>query len=133
MKAVLCIGVAMVLATCPTASADALYRCSAKSVQSLQDDGTLAPFPTNFWLEHWSNFLIDTTTGLLRRSKAAPEQLAVIQRGSGQNDFVASPRATPVSAATDVLRVRAWDRKPQVTFYALNLSMIVAGSCEAVQ
>lgn len=133
MKAGLYVCVAMGLSIAPANAAEALYRCSAKSALTLQDDGTLASFPTDIWLNHWSNFLIDTTTGLLRRSKAAPEQLAVIQRGSGENDFVASPRATPVSAATDVLRVRAWDRKPQVTFYALNLSMIVAGTCEAVQ
>ncbi|WP_156410493.1 hypothetical protein [Bosea sp. Root381] len=91
------------------------------------------PFQNNFWADYWSNFLIDTATGLLRRGAAKPEQLAIVQKGSGEYDFVASPLATAVSASTDVLRVRAWNSNPQVTFYAFGLSMVVTGTCTTVK
>ncbi len=121
------------LAAMPALATEALYKCNAKSVLQLANNGTLAPPDTDYWKEYWSDFLVDTVTGVLRRRAQPPERLAIIQKGSGQNDFIAAPQATLISAATDVIRVRAWDRKPGVTFYAFHLSRVVSGMCVVVE
>lgn len=108
---------------------EALYKCTAQSVLELANNGTLTPPNTDHWKGYWSDFLIDTATGVLRRRGQPPERLSIIQKGSSQNDFIAAPQATLVSAATDVIRVRAWDRRPGVTFYAFHLSRAVSGMC----
>lgn len=132
-KTMFACGAALLLGATPATAAGEIYRCSARNVSGYEDDGTLGKFPNNFWTDHWTNILVDTTSGILRRSKGEVERWAVIQKGGGGFDFVAAPQADLVSASTDVLRVRAWDNKPGVTFIYFGLSMIVTGVCEPVR
>ena len=121
----------ILLASFPAAAGE-LYRCSAKDVVRVEDDGTVGRYKNDFWRDHWTNFLIDTDSGAIRRQAAEIEKWTVIQKGGDANDFVASRVPGLVSASTDLIRVRAWAEKPAVTFIAFSLSMMVAGVCEAV-
>lgn len=133
MRSVILAMVSAGLAVSSASATDALYRCSAKTVLTTKDDGTLGPYENSFWTDYWTNVLVDTATGVLRYGTAKPEQMVIVQRGSGTDDFVATPRNTPVSASMEVLRVRAWDGKPMVTFYAFSLSTVVTGTCTIVR
>ncbi|TXN46304.1 hypothetical protein [Methylobacterium sp. WL7] len=124
---------AITLLASHSAVAGELYRCSAKDVVRVEDDGTVGRYPNNFWRDHWAGFLVDTDSGTIRRQAAEIEKWTVIQKGGTANDFVASRLPGLVSASTDLIRVRAWAEKPAITFIVFSLSMMVTGVCEAVQ
>jgi hypothetical protein len=117
-----------------TASAEGeLYRCSAKEVVRADDEGGIARYQNNVWADHWSGILVDTATGVIRRSDGEREQWTIVQRGSPENDWVATPAGTLVSASTDLVRIRAWQEKPRVTFIAFAFSTFVTGTCEVAR
>jgi hypothetical protein len=126
--------IAVALLSSSVFASDGLYRCSGKTMLMLQDDGTLGPIPNAYHRDWLSNFLIDTATGVLRRATGTPEHLAIIQKQvSGQWDFVASPRATPLSASIEVLRLRSWGEGRPTQFYFFRFSTVVTGTCELVR
>jgi len=64
----------------------------------------------------------------------------VIQKGSGENDYVFAPDALVLDAytfaagaATDFIRVRAWKENPTVRFLVFGLSSLASGPCEVVR
>jgi hypothetical protein len=100
----------LLLGATPAIAAGELYRCSARDVVQYKDDGTIGKFEKtadDFWLKHWTNFLVDTATGLIGKGSGMLDQWFVTQKGGSANDFVASPGPGPLSAETNVLRVRA--------------------------
>lgn len=133
MRTVFACVTALLLAASTVRAENALYRCSAKTVLDTKDDGTLAPYGNNFWTDYWTDVLIDTATAVVRRGKAQPERWVVVQKGSATNDFVAVIEPTLVSATNDVLRVRAWAEKQQVTFLYYSFSHVVSGTCTVVR
>ena len=116
----------------PATADGKLHRCSARDIVRLTDDGTLGQYENNFFRDEWTDVAIHTAIGALRRRNGSLEQWAVLQRGFGVNDFVASPHANLVSASTDLIPVRAWNDEPKVTFLYFGLSMLIAGVCEPI-
>jgi hypothetical protein len=65
----------------------------------------------------------------------------IVQDGSNENDHVLVQRSDyprnvkrmAADAATDFIRIRAWDRKPQSTFMAFSLSTLVTGTCDILR
>jgi len=81
----------------------------------------------------WTGVLINTSTGLIGRNDGSAERWAVIQEGSPDGDFVASPDRNLVSGSTQVLRIQTWAEKHRVTFLYFGLSMFVTGVCDEVR
>jgi hypothetical protein len=135
------LGAVLFLGATPAIAEGELYRCSARNVSTFADDGTLGQFNNDFWTKHWTDVLVDTATGLIRwsghgLSAGFSAQWVVIQKGSSNGDFVASPHANLRSVSTDVLRIRTWSIDPSVhdvRFIVFGLSMIVTGLCEPVR
>ena len=67
----------------------------------------------------------------------------VIQEGSGANDYVlnlasdvlarADPYMYAAMAATDFIRVRAWEGNPTVRFMVFGSDEFASGPCEVVR
>jgi hypothetical protein len=129
MNAARVVLVALALTASPAVAGN-LYRCSARDIVRVEDDGTLGRPTTSVWLDRYKGFFVDTDTGLYRGGDGSLEEWVVIQRETASNDFVASPHPTLVSASTDLLRIRAWAEKPRATFMAFGLSTFVTGTCE---
>jgi hypothetical protein len=118
------------------------YRCAAKDVVSLQDNGTLGKDAvTEAHRKRIDGILIDTLTGAITYPDGSREVWSVIRKGSDANDYVLMPRSfyqqdakeAAVTAATDFIRVRAWSREPQVKFMVFALSILLTGTCEIVR
>jgi len=118
------------------ASAGSLYRCSAVDYVTFADDGTFGRYPSDYWKIYWTNVLIDTDSGIVRRKGHEPEHWNIVQQGSPDYDFVAYFGTTlPPHLAfgkADILGVRAWKTQTQVTFMVLTLTMIVTGRCDRI-
>jgi hypothetical protein len=110
-----------------------LFRCSAKDVIRLTEGGTVGRFGNDSFQRDWTGVLINTSTGLIGRNDGSAERWAVIQEGSPDSDFVASPDRNLVSASTQVLRIQTWAEKHRVTFLYFGLSMFVTGVCDEVR
>ncbi|MBQ0819482.1 hypothetical protein KBI52_04495 [Microvirga sp. HBU67558] len=118
----------------PTQAAEGeLYRCSARDVVTMTDDGVVDRFKNDFWKNWWTDILVDTATGMLRWKDGTAQQWVVLQQGSNADDFVMTPVKNFRSASTHVLRVRAWAEKSAVTFLIYDLSTLVTGRCESVR
>lgn len=117
------------------ADAQALYRCSAKQVMNFEDDGTLGQPKKDFFLNWWTNVLIDTASGVVRRPNSPQplERWTVLQRGNDEYDFVATDQPQRDQAPNDLLRVRNWRTSPQPMFIMMGLSFVVTGTCAAVK
>jgi hypothetical protein len=90
-----------------------LYRCSALDAADARDDGTIIRPEKNWDRDYmWSNFLIDTISGLIRWTDGTHQKWVVVQRGSAATDFVATPYANTVSASMDLIRVSGVGREP---------------------
>jgi hypothetical protein len=113
-------------------AAGEIYRCMPLDLLHLTDEGTLGRYPDDSaFRDFYSGMLVDTTTGAVRnRSKVT--QWRVVQRGSEENDFVAVLGSGDASSATDFIRIRAWKTQPKVTFLVFSLSLIVTGTCAAL-
>lgn len=117
----------------PAIATSKLYRCSAKDVVVLNDDGTVGRYGNDFWKQHWTGIVVDTATAMLRRSDGTIERWTTLQQGSQAYDWVASPGKDLVSASTDLIRIRDWKESTHVTFLHFGLSKFVTGTCEILK
>src|SRR5215208_1214589 len=121
------------LSTMGFANDGPLFRCSAKDVMRLTEEGTVGRFGNDSFQRDWTGVLINTSTGLIGRYDGSAERWVILQEGSPDRDFVASPDRNLVSASTQVLRIQTWAEKHRVTFIYFGLSMFVTGVCDEVR
>ena len=132
------------LATAASAQADKSakgYRCAAKDAVRLQDDGSLGKDLAEVERNRFDGVVIDTLTGAISYADGKREIWEIVQDGGSENDHVLVQRSDyprnvkrmAADAATDFIRIRAWDRKPQSTFMAFALSTLVTGTCDILR
>jgi len=118
------------------------YRCAANDAVDLLDNGRLGKDGVaEFKRKRLDGVIIDTLTGAITYASGSREIWDVVQEGSSINDHVLIPsslfptdiKETAARAATDLIRIREWDEKPQVTFMAFELSTLVTGTCDIVR
>jgi hypothetical protein len=132
------------LACCSAASAQEhkTYRCKVADVVRLAEDGRLRTDdnPRTMMRSLYDGAIIDTLTGAVTSRDGARMVWKVIQKGSGEDDYVFAPDALVLDAytfaagaATDFIRVRAWKENPTVRFLVFGLSSLASGPCEVVR
>ena len=127
----------------------ATYRCSVKDVVLLEDNGQLGKAAGNF-PKMMDGIIIDTLTGAVtfpfyEGSGDSRQVWRIIQNGNAKNDYVlvrktlnwertvANIDNIATDAATEFIRIRAWNELPQVTFISFDLSTLWSGTCEVVR
>jgi hypothetical protein len=136
---VLC-AVGFVFVAGPAFAGHATYRCSVKDVVRLLDNGQLGEAEEHYRRDI-DGFIVDTLTGAISYSIGIRDIWRIVQNGGVANDYVLVPTSAfsddvisaGRAAATDFLRIRAWNTKPQVTFIRFGLSVLWTGTCEIVR
>lgn len=118
---------AMVLSGSTIAVSQELYRCEIADAFAIENGKFRKNAVSEFWRNAHNPIIVDTKSGVVRKGELTAQEWVILQRESGESDFVASMHTT-TGRANDRFRLRIFEHPPQF-IYELNGFVLFSGTC----